>query len=162
MRLFAQKKLTISSESNISFTGKKRITLIGGGSYLKLEAGKVEYGTTATYMRRVKRTMTAAAQNMPMTFPRMSTSHIYSAIYLLQDKHGHILVNIPYRLTTPSGQTVTGYSDNEGRSVPVYTHQQEDVELHFLVKKPQPEETMWFVGETDTQQLETELMESQS
>ena len=162
MRLFAEKKLTLSSESDISFVGKKRITLIGGGSYLRLEAGKVEYGTTATCMRRVKRTMTAAAQSMPMAFPRMSTSHIYSAIYRLQDKHGNILVNTPYRLTTPSGQTVTGYSDNEGRSVPVYTRQQEDVELHFFVKKLQPEETMWFVGETDTQQLETELRESLS
>ncbi|MFI0560569.1 type VI secretion system Vgr family protein [Escherichia coli] len=162
MRLFAEKKLTLSSASDISFAGKKRITLIGGGSYLRLEAGKVEYGTTATCMRRVKRTMTAAAQSMPMAFPRMSTSHIYSAIYRLQDKHGNILVNTPYRLTTPSGQTVTGYSDNEGRSVPVYTRQQEDVELHFFVKKPQPEETMWFVGETDTQQLETELRESLS
>ena len=162
MRLFAEKKLTLSSASDISFAGKKRITLIGGGSYLRLEAGKVEYGTTATCMRRVKRTMTAAAQSMPMAVPRMSTSHIYSAIYRLQDKHGNILVNTPYRLTTPSGQTVTGYSDNEGRSVPIYTRQQEDVELHFFVKKPQPEETMWFVGETDTQQLETELRESLS
>ncbi|HIA4016528.1 TPA: type VI secretion system Vgr family protein [Escherichia coli] len=162
MRLFAEKKLTLSSASDISLAGKKRITLIGGGSYLRLEAGKVEYGTTATCMRRVKRTMTAAAQSMPMAFPRMSTSHIYSAIYRLQDKHGNILVNTPYRLTTPSGQTVTGYSDNEGRSVPIYTRQQEDVELHFFVKKPQPEETMWFVGETDTQQLETELRESLS
>ncbi|CAD5722864.1 VGR-related protein [Escherichia coli] len=40
MRLFAQKKLTISSESSPSFTDKKRITLIGGGSYLKLEANR--------------------------------------------------------------------------------------------------------------------------
>ena len=162
MRLFAQKKLTISSESDISFTGKKRITLIGGGSYLKLEAGKVEYGTTATYIRKVKRTMAAAAQSMPMKMPRTGTAYLYSAIYQLQDKHGNILVNTPYRLTTPSGQTATGYSDNEGRSVLIYTRQQEDVELHVLVKKPQPEETMWFVGETDTQQLETELRESQS
>ncbi|HFD6761679.1 TPA: type VI secretion system Vgr family protein [Enterobacter hormaechei] len=59
MRLFAEKKLTMSSASDISFAGKKRITLIGGGSYLKLEAGKVEYGTTAMYLRKVKRTMTA-------------------------------------------------------------------------------------------------------
>lgn len=32
MRLFAEKKLTLSSASVISFTGKKRITLIGGGA----------------------------------------------------------------------------------------------------------------------------------
>ncbi|HBQ5655820.1 TPA: type VI secretion system Vgr family protein, partial [Klebsiella pneumoniae] len=34
LRLFAEKKLTLSSASDISFAGKKRITLIGGGSYL--------------------------------------------------------------------------------------------------------------------------------
>ena len=65
MRLFAEKKLTLSSASDISFAGKKRITLIGGGSYLRLEAGKVEYGTTASYMRKVKRTMAASASAKP-------------------------------------------------------------------------------------------------
>ncbi|EFF9449130.1 type VI secretion system Vgr family protein [Escherichia coli] len=64
MRLFAEKKLTLSSASDISFAGKKRITLIGGGSYLRLEAGKVEYGTTASYMRKVKWTMAAAAMSI--------------------------------------------------------------------------------------------------
>lgn len=69
MRLFAEKTLTISSASDISFAGKKRITLIGGGSYLRLEAGKVEYGTTATYMRRTKRTMKAGPATMPLNIP---------------------------------------------------------------------------------------------
>jgi type VI secretion system secreted protein VgrG len=71
MRLFAQKKLTLSSASDISFAGKKRITLIGGGSYLKLEAGKVEYGTTATYMRKVKRTMFAGAATLPLNIQKL-------------------------------------------------------------------------------------------
>ena len=66
LRLFAEKKLTLSSASDISFAGKKRITLIGGGSYLRLEAGKVEYGTTASYIRKVKRTMAAGAASMPV------------------------------------------------------------------------------------------------
>ncbi|HBT6796293.1 TPA: DUF2345 domain-containing protein, partial [Klebsiella pneumoniae] len=65
LRLFAEKKLTLSSASDISFAGKKRITLIDGGSYLRLEAGKVEYGTTATYIRKVKRTMFAGANSTP-------------------------------------------------------------------------------------------------
>ncbi|WP_139154082.1 DUF2345 domain-containing protein, partial [Enterobacter cloacae] len=52
MALFAEQKLTMSSASDISFAGKKRITLIGGGSYLRLEAGKIEYGTLGTYLRR--------------------------------------------------------------------------------------------------------------
>jgi type VI secretion system Vgr family protein len=66
MRLFAEKKLTMSSASDISFAGKKRITLIGGGSYLRLEAGKIEYGTTAMYLRKVKRTMAAGAATLPV------------------------------------------------------------------------------------------------
>ncbi|WP_105494138.1 type VI secretion system Vgr family protein [Escherichia coli] len=64
MRLFAEKKLMLSSACDISFAGKKRITLIGGGSYLRLEAGKIEYGTTASYIRKVKRTMAAAAMSI--------------------------------------------------------------------------------------------------
>ena len=69
MRLFAEKKLTLSSASDISFAGKKRITLIGGGSYLRLEAGKIENGTMATYLRRTKRTMVAAPATMPLPIP---------------------------------------------------------------------------------------------
>ncbi|WP_336197338.1 type VI secretion system tip protein VgrG [Enterobacter hormaechei] len=69
MQLFAEKKLTLSSASDITFAGKKRITLIGGGSYLRLEAGKVEYGTTAMYIRKVKRTMAATPATMPLSIP---------------------------------------------------------------------------------------------
>ncbi|HDR1954489.1 TPA: type VI secretion system tip protein VgrG [Enterobacter hormaechei] len=66
MQLFAEKKLTLSSASDITFAGKKRITLIGGGSYLRLEAGRIEYGTTAMYVRKVKRTMAAGAASIPV------------------------------------------------------------------------------------------------
>ncbi|MDU1941565.1 MAG: type VI secretion system tip protein VgrG [Cronobacter sakazakii] len=61
MSLAAQKKLTMTSTRDISFAGKKRITLIGGGSYLKIEQGKIEYGTTGVYLRKVPRTYVGAA-----------------------------------------------------------------------------------------------------
>lgn len=72
MRLFAEKKLTMSSANDITFAGKKRITLIGGGSYLRLEAGKIEYGTTATYIRKVKRTMTAGQNSIDVDIPSVA------------------------------------------------------------------------------------------
>ncbi|MDX7036984.1 DUF2345 domain-containing protein, partial [Enterobacter roggenkampii] len=159
LRLFAEQKLTLSSASDISFAGKKRITLIGGGSYLRLEAGKVEYGTTAMYLRKVKRTMAAGASDMPLKMPRTGTSHIYSAIYQLRDEQGNLLAGKPYKLTIPSGQTATGYTDEEGKTVPVYTRTQENVELHVVQKKPQPQETLWFIGDGSEQQMETELRE---
>jgi len=61
----------MSSASDITLAGKKRITLIGGGSYLRLEAGKVEYGTTATYMRKVKRTMAAGSSSLDRSLAKM-------------------------------------------------------------------------------------------
>ena len=70
MQLFAEQKLSISSAADITFTGKKRITLTGGGgSYLKLEAGKIEYGTPGTYLRRTTRTMAAGSATLPLEIP---------------------------------------------------------------------------------------------
>ncbi|CCJ86179.1 VgrG protein [Cronobacter dublinensis 582] len=69
MSLCAQKKLTLTSTSDISFAGKKRITLIGGGSYLTLEEGKIEYGTVQDYLCRVPRTYLGAATSIPVDLP---------------------------------------------------------------------------------------------
>jgi len=81
LRLFAEQRLTITSEEDILFAGKKRITLIGGGgTYLKLEPGKIEYGTTGTYMRRVKRTMAAGAANMPLNLPMMPLADLFPSL----------------------------------------------------------------------------------
>ncbi|WP_267970699.1 type VI secretion system baseplate subunit TssK [Lelliottia amnigena] len=91
MRLFAEKKLTLSSASDISFAGKKRITLIGGGSYLRLEAGKVEYGTTATYMRKVKRTMAAGSSSLSL-MPSLSQSGICLSCLLEAAENGAPIV----------------------------------------------------------------------
>ncbi|EOC3059865.1 type VI secretion system Vgr family protein [Cronobacter dublinensis] len=162
MSLGAQQKVSLVSTADMLFAGKKKITLIGGGSYLKIEEGNIEYGTTETYLRRVERTYVGASQDMPVTVHRVGTAYIYSAIYQLRDRHGNILANTPYRLTTPSGQTIAGFSDSEGYSVPVYTPQQEEVALHVVPKTASPEEPMWFIGETTVQQLETELRENPS
>ncbi|WP_336998676.1 DUF2345 domain-containing protein, partial [Leclercia sp. M50] len=91
MRLFAEKKLTLSSAGDISLAGKKRITLIGGGSYLKLEAGKVEYGTTATYMRKVKRTMAAGPSSLSL-MPSFSQNGICLSCLLEAAENGAPIV----------------------------------------------------------------------
>ena len=69
LRFFAQKKFTLTSTEDILFAGKKRITLMGGGSYLRIDGCRIEYGTTGVYQRRVKRTSKRPAQNMPLTMP---------------------------------------------------------------------------------------------
>ncbi|HCI5948338.1 TPA: type VI secretion system tip protein VgrG [Klebsiella quasipneumoniae subsp. quasipneumoniae] len=118
MRLFAEKKLTLSSASDISLAGKKRITLIGGGSYLKLEPGKVEYGTTATYIRKVKRTMAAGSSaleqgpaEMPAPLPDLSCGPNTACFRVLDSLTGSEDMEFAYQLQTSTG-TVVGRTDS--------------------------------------------------
>ncbi len=162
MHISAQQKLSLIAASEMLFAGKKKVTLIGGGSYLKIEAGKIEYGTATTYTRKIKRTHLTASVTVPVSFPLMGTSHIYSGVYQLRDEQGTVLAGMPYRLKTPSGQTATGYSNDEGWTVPVYTREQEEVELHIVQGRQEPKETMWYIGDEDNQQLATEFREKTS
>ncbi|EOE4560130.1 type VI secretion system Vgr family protein [Enterobacter hormaechei] len=127
MRLFAEKKLTLSSAGDISLTGKKRITLIGGGSYLRLEAGKVEYGTTATYLRKVKRTMVAASNNLQVTTKPMPfiddlrKDGLYDEQFRVLDDNGKPLANVPYFIRNEYNETFKGVTDAQGLCKRVFT-----------------------------------------
>ncbi len=127
MRLFAEKKLTMSSASDISFAGKKRITLIGGGSYLRLDAGKVEYGTTAMYLRKVKRTLAAASNNLQVTTKPMPfiddliKDGLYDEQFRVLDDNGKPLANVPYFIRNEYNETFKGVTDAQGLCKRVFT-----------------------------------------
>ena len=65
MHLSAEQKLSLISASDMLFAGKKKVTLIGGGSYLIIQEGKIEYGTDTTYTRKIKRSVTTGAATLP-------------------------------------------------------------------------------------------------
>ncbi|WP_145560348.1 type VI secretion system Vgr family protein [Yersinia mollaretii] len=116
MRLFAEKKLTLTSADDMLFAGKKRITLNGGGSYLKIEAGKVEYGTTSQYLRKVKRTAaTGAATNqadMPWLAEPVKNNTSALMQYLYHDDAP--VVGAPFTATLGDGSVRTGNLDGSG------------------------------------------------
>jgi len=65
MHLSAEQKLSLISAGDMLFAGKKKVTLIGGGSYLIIEGGKIEYGTDTTYTRKIKRSVTTGVATQP-------------------------------------------------------------------------------------------------
>lgn len=71
LHMSAAQKLSISSMSDILFAGKKKVTLIAGGSYVRIEAGGIEYGTPHTYTRNVKRTQKLRPVNQPVEMPAL-------------------------------------------------------------------------------------------
>lgn len=71
MHISAEQRLSLLSASDMLFAGKKRVTLIGGGSYLIIDAGKIEYGTGTTYTRKIRRTHLTAPASKPIDFPEI-------------------------------------------------------------------------------------------
>ncbi|WP_447868722.1 DUF2345 domain-containing protein, partial [Rahnella aceris] len=70
LALAAGKKVSLTAvDGDILFSAKKRITLIGGGSYLILQDGKIEYGTAGEYFRKTPHTVLTVAETMPHDFP---------------------------------------------------------------------------------------------
>lgn len=69
MHIGAEQRLNLLSASDMLFAGKKRVTLIGGGSYLIIDAGKIGYGTDTTYTRKIRRTHLTAPESQPIDFP---------------------------------------------------------------------------------------------
>jgi type VI secretion system secreted protein VgrG len=151
LRLFAEKKLTLSSTEDILFAGKKRITLIGGGgSYLKIEAGKVEYGTTTQYLRKVKRTVKAGPATLPLNLPVMPLADLFVSQALvrklkpfirLSDAPGVNGIAQPARewqiveagsymqAITTDDVLMSGQTDDAGQVLPSETQQEQLAEL---------------------------------
>jgi type VI secretion system secreted protein VgrG len=65
MHISAEQKLSLISADDMLFAGKKKVTLIGGGSYLKIENGKIEYGTDTRYTRKIRRTVMTGPATLP-------------------------------------------------------------------------------------------------
>lgn len=72
MHLSAEQRVSLISAADMLFAGKKRVTLIGGGSYLKIEGGKIEYGTDTTYTRKIRRTHLTGPASQPVEFPEIN------------------------------------------------------------------------------------------
>lgn len=72
MHISAEQKLSLISAADMLFAGKKKVTLIGGGSYLKIEGGKIEYGTDTTYTRKIKRTHHTGPATQAVDFPEIN------------------------------------------------------------------------------------------
>lgn len=135
MHLSAEQKLSITAMGDILFTGKKRVTLIGGGSYLKIEEGKIEYGTAGDYIRKVKRTHLTAPATMAVKMPVMPIASGYSEFFTVRDqKTNKRLADFPYTLSF-SGTILSGKTSDNRQTQRAWSAQSEKVEL-----TPHPEQ----------------------
>lgn len=127
MHISAEQKLNLISASDMLFAGKKRVTLIGGGSYLRIEGGKIEYGTETVYTRKIKRTTTTdcASQDIKLgSFPVASDlvrEGFYDEQFRVLNGDGRSLMNVPYFIITAEGEKFKGFTDSQGLCERVFT-----------------------------------------
>jgi len=116
MHLSAEEKLSLISAADMLFAGKKKVTLIGGGSYLVIEGGKIEYGTETTYTRKAKRTQLTPATSIEPVIPWLADpiKNRTDALvqYLYHDDAP--VVGAPFTATLADGSVRTGNLDGAG------------------------------------------------
>lgn len=116
MHLSAEQKLSLVSAADMLFAGKKKVTLIGGGSYVIIDAGKVEYGTAGTYTRKIKRTTTTGKATEEPDMPWLADPVKNSTDALMQYRYHDDapVVGAPFTATLADGSVRTGALDGAG------------------------------------------------
>ncbi|EFH8263170.1 type VI secretion system tip protein VgrG [Escherichia coli] len=133
MELLAQKSIEITStEDEIKITAKKKITLNGGGSYIRLDACGIEAGTPGEYNvkagyygRKPKAELTPEL----MAFPVIKSEDFNQSFILLDENTGQPLINWPYELELESGLKMSGITDENGNTELISSDKEEVVNI---------------------------------
>ncbi|HCQ1555974.1 TPA: type VI secretion system tip protein VgrG [Escherichia coli] len=133
MELLAQKSIEITStEDEIKITAKKKITLNGGGSYIRLDACGIEAGTPGEYNvkagyygRKPKAKLTPEL----MAFPVIKSEDFNQSFILLDENTGQPLINWPYELELVSGLKMSGITDENGNTELISSDKEEVVNI---------------------------------
>ncbi|HBH7013665.1 TPA: type VI secretion system tip protein VgrG [Escherichia coli] len=133
MELLAQKSIEITStEDEIKITAKKKITLNGGGSYIRLDACGIEAGTPGEYNvkagyygRKPKAKLTPEL----MAFPVIKSEDFNQSFILLDENTGQPLINWPYELELESGLKMSGITDENGNTELISSDKKEVVNI---------------------------------
>ncbi|EFT2913807.1 type VI secretion system tip protein VgrG [Escherichia coli] len=133
MELLAQKSIEITStEDEIKITAKKKITLNGGGSYIRLDACGIEAGTPGEYNvkagyygRKPKAKLTPEL----MAFLVIKSEDFNQSFILLDENTGQPLINWPYELELESGLKMSGITDENGNTELISSDKEEVVNI---------------------------------
>ncbi|EJQ7865936.1 type VI secretion system tip protein VgrG [Escherichia coli] len=135
MELLAQKSIEITStEDEIKITAKKKITLNGGGSYIRLDACGIEAGTPGEYNvkagyygRKPKAKLTPEL----MAFPVIESGE-FNAKFLFTDDDGLPYTNTKYIACFSDGTQKEGITDENGYTENFNTDSKQTIDVRLL------------------------------
>ncbi len=120
LEALAKKEVTVTStEGRVDITAATELVINCGGAYIRLSDGNIELGCRGNILLKslnVQKMGPATLNVTPYDFPKG-----YGGVYTLKDEHGNIIPNTEYKITTGDGDVFTGVSDENGKTLPVYT-----------------------------------------
>ncbi|GAA3580668.1 type VI secretion system Vgr family protein [Gibbsiella greigii] len=127
----AKKDVTVTSaEGKIEITAATELVINCGGAYIKLSGGNIELGCPGNILLKCANAqkMGAASLNTPAPeFPKG-----YGGVYSLTDEEGKIIPRTEYKVTTADGQVFHGISDDNGKTLPIYTSMPGKLNIEIL------------------------------
>jgi len=127
----AKKDVTVTSvEGKIEITAATELVIKCGGAYIKLSGGNIELGCPGNILLKCANAqkMGAASLNTPAPeFPKG-----YGGFYSLTDEEGKIIPQTEYKVTTVDGQVFHGVSDDNGKTLPIYTSMPGKLNIEIL------------------------------
>ncbi len=135
MELLAQKSIEITStEDEIRITAKKKITINGGGSYIRLDACGIEAGTPGEYNvkagyygRKPKAKLTPEL----MAFPVIESGE-FNAKFLFTDDDDLPYANTKYIACFSDGTQKEGITDENGYTENFNTDSKQTIDVRLL------------------------------
>ncbi|MFK8832212.1 type VI secretion system tip protein VgrG [Klebsiella michiganensis] len=127
----ARKDITVTSaEGKIEITAATELVVNCGGAYIKLSGGNIELGCPGNILLKCANAqkMGAASLNTPAPeFPKG-----YGGVYSLTDEEGKIIPQTEYKVTTADGQVFHGISDDNGKTLQIYTSMPGKLKIEIL------------------------------
>ncbi|OTP87171.1 hypothetical protein B6D12_12890, partial [Gilliamella apicola] len=135
LNMAAKQDIKIDSvDGNLTITASKELTLMCGGSYIKLSSAGIELGTADNvYIKSnaMQKMGPATIQVDPLALPYLISN--YAIKFRCKDETGKIHINKPYIATLPDGRKVQGRTDKNGCTKAFYTqNENETVTLEFI------------------------------
>ena len=136
MELLARKEISIvSTEDEINIIAKKKITLNGGGSYIRLDANGIESATVGDYRTKAgyyERQQKASAKPAMAPLPEKITSDEYNVQFHFTDDDGIPYANTKYIVTLADGSEREGMTDEKGYTEDFSSYTDDEIKVKLI------------------------------
>jgi len=132
LEAIAKKDVTVTStEGRVEITAAKDVVLKNlDGSFIQLQGKNIILGCEGNILLKcanVQKIGPATVSSPPHEFPKG-----YGGVYALNDESGNIIPKTEYKVTTADGQVFHGISDDNGKTLPIYTSMPGKLKIEIL------------------------------